>query len=104
LNLVTNALKFTREGSITVSANDLGDNKVEFAVQDTGPGIHAAAQETLFQPFRRSVGAGRATFSATGLGLAITQRLVGALGGKLKYETAAGKGTRFYFVLDLPVP
>lgn len=101
LNLVTNALKFTREGSITVSATDLEDNKVEFAVQDTGPGIHAVAQETLFQPFRRS--AGRATFSATGLGLAITQRLVGALGGQLKYETAAGKGTRFYFALDLPV-
>lgn len=104
LNLVTNGLKFTREGSITVSATDLEDNGVEFAVQDTGPGIHAGAQETLFQPFRRSVGEGRATFSATGLGLAITQRLVGALGGQLKYETAAGKGTRFYFVLDLPIP
>jgi signal transduction histidine kinase len=103
LNLLTNALKFTREGVITVSATDLEDNQVEFAVQDTGPGIHAAAQETLFQPFRRSVGAGRATFSATGLGLAIAQRLVGALGGHLTYETAAGKGTRFSFVLDLPV-
>lgn len=102
LNLVTNALKFTREGSITVSATDQEDGKVEFAVQDTGPGIHAAAQETLFQPFRRSAGAGRPMFSATGLGLAITQRLVGALGGQLKYETAAGTGTRFYFVLDLP--
>jgi two-component system sensor histidine kinase TorS len=57
----------------------------------------------LFQPFRRS-GAGRATFSATGLGLAISQRLVAALGGQLRYETAAGKGTRFHFVLELPVP
>ena len=103
LNLVTNGLKFTREGSITVSATDLEDNRVEFAVQDTGPGIHAAAQATLYQPFRRSTGSGRATFSATGLGLAITHRLVGALGGQLKYETEAGKGTRFYFVLDLPV-
>ena len=102
LNLVTNALKFTREGSITVIATDREDTKVEFAVQDTGPGIHAAAQETLFQPFRRS-GAGRATFSSTGLGLAISQRLVAALGGQLLYETAAGKGTRFYFVLSLPV-
>jgi len=104
LNLVTNALKFTREGTITVSATDLEGTRVEFAVQDTGPGIHAGAQETLYQPFRRSVGAGRATFSATGLGLAIARRLVGALGGQLKYETAAGKGTRFFFVLDLPVP
>ena len=104
LNLVTNALKFTREGSITVSATDLEGNKVEFAVQDTGPGIHAGAQETLYQPFRRSTGGSRAMFSATGLGLAISRRLVGALGGQLKYETATGRGTRFYFVLELPVP
>jgi len=103
LNLVTNALKFTRAGTITVSATDRDASQVEFAVQDTGPGIHASAQETLFQPFRRTSGARRATFSSTGLGLAITQRLVAALGGQLQYETAAGKGTRFSFSLDLPV-
>jgi signal transduction histidine kinase len=103
LNLVTNALKFTRAGTITVRVTDRDPRHVEFEVQDTGPGIHAAAQETLFQPFRRSSGSRRATFSATGLGLAITQRLVGALGGQLNYETAPGKGTRFYFTLDLPV-
>jgi len=103
LNLVTNALKFTRAGTITVSATDRDESHVEFAVQDTGPGIHSSAQETLFQPFRRSSGSRRATFSATGLGLAITQRLVGALGGQLKYDTAPGKGTRFFYTLDLPV-
>jgi len=104
LNLVTNALKFTRAGTITVSASDQDSSRVEFAVQDTGPGIHASAQETLYQPFRRSSTSRRATFSATGLGLAITQRLVAALGGQLRYDTAPGKGTRFYFTLDLPVP
>jgi signal transduction histidine kinase len=103
LNLVTNALKFTRAGTITVSATDRDGSHIEFAVQDTGPGIHASAQETLFQPFRRSAGSRRATFSATGLGLAITQRLVAALGGQLQYDTAQGKGTRFYFTLDLAV-
>ncbi len=104
LNLVTNALKFTRAGSVTVSATDQEQDRLEFAVQDTGPGIPPDAQGTLFQPFHRSGDSGPATFSATGLGLAITQRLVRALGGQLKYETAVGKGTRFYFVLDLPVP
>jgi signal transduction histidine kinase len=104
LNLVTNALKFTREGSITVRATDLENGRVEFAVEDTGPGIHAGAQETLYQPFRRSSGARRATFSATGLGLAITKRLVAALGGQLTFETAPGKGTRFLFTLSLPLP
>jgi len=103
LNLVTNALKFTRAGTITVSATDRDASHVELAVQDTGPGIHAAAQETLFQPFRRSSGSHRTTFSSTGLGLAITQRLVAALGGQLTYDTLPGKGTRFFFTLDLPV-
>ncbi len=103
LNLVTNALKFTRAGTITVSATDRDDSRVEFAVQDTGPGIHVSAQQTLFQPFRKLSGSRRAIFSATGLGLAITQRLVAALGGQLTYDTAPGKGTRFFFTLDLPV-
>ncbi|PYO92427.1 MAG: hypothetical protein DMD62_13280 [Gemmatimonadetes bacterium] len=103
LNLVTNALKFTRAGAISVSVVDRDATHVEFAVQDTGPGIHSSAQETLFQPFRRSSGARGATFSSTGLGLAITQRLVSALGGQLEYETAVDKGTRFFFTLQLPV-
>ena len=103
LNLVTNALKFTRTGTITVSATDRDDSHVEFAVQDTGPGIHASAQQTLFQPFRKVAGSARATFSATGLGLAITQRLVAALGGQLKYATAPDQGTRFFFTVRLPV-
>jgi signal transduction histidine kinase len=104
LNLVTNALKFTRTGNITVSATDRDDSHVEFAVQDTGPGIHSSAQQTLFQAFRKSTGARpRTTFSATGLGLEISRRLVGALGGELKYDTAPNKGTRFFFTLDLPV-
>src|SRR5256885_1922880 len=92
LNLVTNALKFTRTGTITVNATDRDGSHVEFAVQDTGPGIHSAAQQTLFQPFRKPSGSRRAIFSATGLGLAITQRLVGALGGQLDYPTAPGQG------------
>jgi len=104
LNLVTNALKFTRAGRVTVSATDQEHDHVEFAVQDTGPGIPLDAQGTLFQPFHRHGDGSHATFSATGLGLAITQRLVRALGGRLQYETAEGKGTRFSFVLDLPVP
>jgi len=61
------------------------------------------AQQTLFQPFRKLSGSQRATFSATGLGLAITQRLVAALGGQLKYVTAPDQGTRFFFTVRLPV-
>src|SRR2546425_9075140 len=67
LNLVTNALKFTRTGRVTVSATDQEHDRVEFAVQDTGPGISLDAQGMLFQAFRRSGNGGPATFSATGL-------------------------------------
>lgn len=103
LNLVTNAIKFTTSGDITVSATDQEGDRVEFAVQDSGPGIPSHAQRTLFQPFHRVRNGDHTTFSAAGLGLAITQRLVRALGGRLRYDTVLKQGTRFYFALDLPV-
>jgi signal transduction histidine kinase len=102
LNLVTNAIKFTSGGNIMVSATDCEGARVEFAVQDSGPGIPAHAREALFQPFRRAGNGGPAMFSATGLGLAITRRLVRGLGGHLSYDSVLEKGTRFHFVLDLP--
>lgn len=103
LNLTTNALKFTEDGSVSLTARSLGGARVEFAVRDTGPGISDEALETLYQPFRRQPT--RATgyyFSGTGLGLAICRRLVEAMGSELKLETRRGWGTRFTFVLDLP--
>lgn len=100
LNLVTNALKFTSTGTVTLSASDRENDCMEFAVEDTGPGIEEAVRKTLFEPFRRAEG--HATFSATRLGLAITRRLVRALGGQLAYETKPNQGTRFYFVVRLP--
>jgi signal transduction histidine kinase len=102
LNLTTNALKFTETGAVVLGARDVEGNRVEFAVRDTGSGINPVAQATLFQPFRRTNGSRRYAFSSTGLGLAITHRLVEAMGGRLGYETDRGTGTRFYFELDLP--
>ncbi|HEX6252084.1 MAG TPA: HAMP domain-containing sensor histidine kinase [Gemmatimonadaceae bacterium] len=103
LNLTTNALKFTHEGGVELSACAVDGNIVEFAVCDSGPGISADAMETLYQPFRREPR--RQTgyaFSGTGLGLAICRRLVTALGAELELETQEGSGTRFSFRLDLP--
>ena len=102
LNLTTNALKFTETGAVELGARDLDQNRVEFAVRDTGSGINPDAQATLFQPFRRPNGSRRYGFSSTGLGLAITDRLVQAMGGRLGFETRRGAGTRFYFELNLP--
>jgi signal transduction histidine kinase len=102
LNLATNGLKFTHQGSVSIQAEDGDGSQVEFSVRDTGGGINPQAREALYQPFRRSSGEQRYTFSSTGLGLSISRRLVAAMGGKLAFDTSTTEGTRFYFTLNLP--
>lgn len=102
LNLATNALKYTTEGGVTVSARPVSGNLVEFSVEDTGPGIPKDMTIALFQPVRyeprRESGY---AFSGTGLGLAICQRLVRWMGAELMMETGSN-GTRFTFEVELP--
>jgi len=102
LNLTTNALKFTAEGSVEVSAVARNPRCLEFSVRDTGRGIPPQSMATLFEPFKRRQKPGEYTFSGSGLGLSICRKLVEAMGSVLQVETASGYGTRFYFVLDLP--
>ena len=102
LNLTTNALKFTDEGSVTIEARGEGRDRVEFSVRDTGRGINPTALDNLYQPFRRTAAHEGYAFSGTGLGLAICRKLVEAMGGTLEVETKADAGTRFHFVIDLP--
>ena len=102
LNLTTNALKFTDQGSVDISCAATGPTRIEFSVRDTGPGIPPQALESLYLPFRRARARADSCFSGTGLGLAITRKLVAALGSRLRVETGS-LGTRFYFELDLPV-
>jgi len=102
LNLTTNALKFTVAGGVEVAATQRSRTRVEFSVQDTGRGIPASVMETLFDAFRRRPKPGEYTFSSAGLGLAICQKLVAALGADLAVDTSDA-GTRFHFELDLPL-
>ena len=105
LNLTTNALKFTDEGSVEIAAKPRGLTQVEFSVKDTGHGISPEAMSNLYQPFRRSrARAGRSGyyFSGTGLGLAMCRLIVEAMGSELRFETEGGRGTRFFFELSLP--
>ena len=105
LNLTTNALKFTDEGSVEIAAKPKGLTQVEFSVKDTGHGISPEAMSNLYQPFRRSrARAGRSGyyFSGTGLGLAMCRLIVEAMGSSLKFETETGRGTRFFFELNMP--
>lgn len=102
LNLVTNALKFTNEGSVTLAARALDRTRVEFTVTDSGRGIPPHVLATLFDAFRRRQRPGDYAFSSAGLGLSICRKLIAGLGGELEVESELERGTRFRFVIDLP--
>lgn len=103
LNLTTNALKFTAEGFVEVTARQQTAGTVEFSVRDTGRGIPPQSMATLYEPFRRRQKQGEYAFSGSGLGLSICRKLVEAMGSTLEVETGSGEGTRFFFVLNLPL-
>ena len=103
LNLTTNALKFTAEGGVEVTATQKSRTRVEFAVRDTGRGIPPQVMGTLFDAFRQRMKPGEYVFSSAGLGLSICQKLVAAMKGELRVDTALEQGTRFSFEIDLPL-
>ena len=102
LNLTTNALKFTTDGSVEVVAHQSSRSRLEFSVQDTGRGIPPQVMATLFDAFRRRVKPGEYFFSSAGLGLSICRKLIEAMGGTLTVKSAPETGTRFSFELELP--
>lgn len=102
LNLTTNALKFTEQGSVEVLAREREGTGIEFSVRDTGPGLDPEALRTLYQPFRKTPTTARHHFSSSGLGLAICNKLVNAMGSQLEVTTRPGRGTKFTFQLELP--
>lgn len=104
LNLATNAIKFTNTGSVDVTCRELDRARIEFSVKDTGRGIPPHVMANLFEAFRQRQIPGDYAFSSAGLGLSICQKLVSAMGGELDVDTELERGTRFFFVLDLPQP
>lgn len=103
LNLVTNALKFTHQGHVSISVIEVSRTVVEFSVSDTGCGIPAEIVETLFDAFRRQSQSGRTVFSSAGLGLSVCEKLVAAMGGTLAVQSTLGERTCFSFRLSLPL-
>ena len=92
LNFVTNALKFTSEGNITIDYQ-IDGNEVKFSVQDTGMGIEPGKQEAIFTRFVKL----NSFIPGTGLGLPICQSIVTQLGGKIGVESEPGRGACFWF-------
>ncbi|MEM7651461.1 MAG: ATP-binding protein, partial [Pseudomonadota bacterium] len=108
LNLVSNAVKFTDEGSVTIELRAQpsegqagGSFEVTCAVRDTGIGISEDAQKNLFNPFTQAEESTSRKYGGTGLGLAICRNLIEAMGGAIQLSSQEGAGSRFFFTLNM---
>ncbi len=101
LNLLSNAIKYNRKGgTVTLSCARTAAGRLRIKVSDTGRGLPPDALERLFTPFER-LGADQAGIEGTGLGLALSKRLVEAMGGTLGVESTLGRGSAFWVELTL---
>jgi signal transduction histidine kinase len=93
-NFISNGIKYTQKGSVEVTANSM-DDKVIFAIKDTGIGVTKAEISKLFQKFWRSEDIHTRETEGTGLGLYIAAKLAGELGAKIDVQSIKGKGSTF---------
>ncbi|MFA6126209.1 MAG: PAS domain-containing sensor histidine kinase [Bacteroidales bacterium] len=98
INLVSNAVKYTREGSVEIGFT-LVDHTIEFFVKDTGTGISETDQARIFDPFYRGDQVVKAAIRGSGLGLNISKILVDMLGGTIGVKSAPNEGSRFHFTV-----
>jgi len=104
LNLIGNAIKFTSEGGVAISAKNretIDGDMVLVKVSDTGIGIHEDKQSLIFETFEQADGSIAREYGGTGLGLAITKQLVELHGGRIDIENSEGQGTTFSFTLPV---
>lgn len=99
-NLVSNAVKFTPAGSVTIRTEAVG-GMAEISVIDTGIGIAQDAHDRIFEEFRQANDTISRTYGGTGLGLSIARKLVELQGGRIGVESQPGKGSRFWFTLPI---
>ena len=99
-NLVSNAVKFTSRGGVTVEVGAASD-RIRMAVRDTGIGLDAAQQSAVFAKFAQADASTTRRYGGTGLGLAICRELAALMGGRVWVESEQGVGSAFHFELDL---
>ena len=100
-NLLSNALKFTDKGEISLFITSLEYNRVRFEVKDSGIGLSKEHQNKLFQSFSQADQSTTRKYGGTGLGLSISKQLVELMNGKIWVESELGKGSRFIFEVEL---
>lgn len=107
LNLIGNAIKFTETGGILVSIDRIvtdATDRIRFTVADTGPGLREAEKSRIFEEFEQADGTPTRTHGGAGLGLAISKRLVVAMGGTISVASTPGKGCEFIFEIPAASP
>jgi signal transduction histidine kinase/ActR/RegA family two-component response regulator len=105
-NLVNNAIKFTKDGSVEIGLRAEGSGalvRLGFSVRDTGIGIPRELQGGIFEKFRQVDASTTRKYGGTGLGLSISRQLVRLMGGDLTLESEPGQGSRFGFQVELPM-
>jgi PAS domain S-box-containing protein len=103
LNLLTNAIKFTEKGAVSVTAGYLAESgRLRISVTDTGVGIPEDRLGRLFQRFSQIDGSTTRQYGGTGLGLAISKGLVEKMNGQIEVESREGEGSTFWFTVDAP--
>jgi two-component system, sensor histidine kinase len=104
-NLISNAIKFTNSGTITLTANVIIDNDdsqlLSFSVQDTGIGVSEENKQKIFDSFIQADSSVSRKFGGTGLGLSIAQSIVKLMGGEIELDSENGKGSSFHFQIEL---
>ncbi len=104
-NLCSNAIKFTQEGSITLSVEFLEDeNQLQISVTDTGIGMSDTERSNMFKPFSQADSSISRRFGGTGLGLCISKQLAQKLGGNVIVESSKGNGSTFIATIDVGIP
>ena len=102
-NLIGNGIKFTETGSIEILAEAVSDTEIAVTVADTGIGISEDKFDRIFESFEQADGSTARNYGGTGLGLAVTKKLVTLHGGRIWVESTVGEGSRFSFTLPISI-